>query len=197
MMFFVDEIYSAQIEIKKSKFLSFLLPQSEFKNFYEKLKIDHPKAVHFVYSYRFLNNFNQIVENQSDDGEPKNSSGIPSLNALRGADLIDTAAIVVRYFGGIKLGVGGLVRAYSNATNEAILAANLKEFFIKKEFEIFVPFNFIARFDYFCQKQNFEIFKDFINDGAIFKLFLTEKQSEILQNFTKQHQNFGLKFQNF
>ncbi len=68
------------------------------------LKKEHPKAVHFVYAYRTLNEYNQIIEDKSDDGEPKGTSGIPSLNVLRGYDLVNTAVITVRYFGGTKLG---------------------------------------------------------------------------------------------
>jgi len=77
------------------------------------LKIEHPKARHIVYAYRELNEFNQIIENSSDDGEPKGSSGVPVLNVLRGEEFINVAILVVRYFGGIKLGIGGLVRAYT------------------------------------------------------------------------------------
>ncbi len=193
-MFFVDEITQTQIEIKKSKFLSFLLPFCEFKKTYENLKTKHPKAVHFVYSYRFLNKFNQIVENQSDDGEPKNSSGIPSLNALKSANLINSAIIIIRYFGGIKLGVGGLVRAYSNATNEAIKMANLKEFFIKKECEIFVPFNLISKFDYFLNKNNLQNYKNFEEFGAFIKLNLTNEEFKQFIKFAKDFEFNGVSF---
>ncbi|MGN8592033.1 UNVERIFIED_CONTAM: YigZ family protein, partial [Campylobacter jejuni] len=77
---------------------------------------------------RTLNEYNQIIEDKSDDGEPKGTSGIPSLNVLRGYDLVNTAVITVRYFGGTKLGTGGLVRAYSDAANAAINNASLLTF---------------------------------------------------------------------
>ena len=82
--------------------------------------VKHPKARHHVYAYRYLNEYEQIVENSSDDGEPKGTSGKPSLHVLAGHELINTAVIIVRYFGGIKLGTGGLVRAYSDAVNSVI-----------------------------------------------------------------------------
>ena len=85
----IDKIITATYEIKKSTFLSFLCPVSEFKALHERLKAEHPKAAHVVWAYRELNGYGQIVENQSDDGEPKGTSGQPSLNALRGVELID------------------------------------------------------------------------------------------------------------
>jgi len=94
----------------------------------QELRKIHPKARHFVYAYRYLNKFNQVVQNSSDDGEPKGTSGPPALKVLAGKDLINTAVIIVRYFGGIKLGTGGLVKAYSNAVNEVIKVSDLIEF---------------------------------------------------------------------
>ena len=77
---------------------------------------------------RYINEFDQIVENQTDDGEPKGSAGKPSLDVLRGAELVNTALITVRYFGGIKLGIGGMVRAYGGAVNEVISQSNLVKY---------------------------------------------------------------------
>ena len=109
------------------------MPFNEFKNVMQDLKEAHPKARHFVYAYRYLNEFDQIVENCSDDGEPKGTSGKPSLTVLSGNELINTAVIIVRYFGGVKLGTGGLVRAYSASINEVI---NISELFKYKKLEI-------------------------------------------------------------
>ena len=126
MMYSVDEIYSATTEVKKSKFIAYLVPIEEYqKGLQQKLKDDNPKSNHTVYALRYLNEFNQIVENSSDDGEPKGSSGVPALNVLRGKELINCAILIVRYFGGIKLGIGGLARAYSLATKNALEVSDL------------------------------------------------------------------------
>jgi uncharacterized YigZ family protein len=116
------------LEEKKSKFIAYLCPYNSFNQLMERLKEEHPKARHYVYAYRYLNEFDQVVENCSDDGEPKGTSGRPSLNVLAGQELINTGVIIVRYFGGIKLGTGGLVRAYSDAVNLVINHASLKEY---------------------------------------------------------------------
>lgn len=89
------------------------------------LRLAHPKAVHFVSAYRTLNEYDQILEYSGDDGEPKGTSGKPTLAVLQGHDLINAAIITVRYFGGTKLGPGGLVRAYAEAANAAYAQAKL------------------------------------------------------------------------
>lgn len=94
--------------------------QNPLQTYLNELKKAHPKAVHFVYAYRVINSLEQVIERSSDDGEPKGSSGQPCLNVLRGWEMVDFGIIIVRYFGGVKLGVGGLVRAYTKATLEAI-----------------------------------------------------------------------------
>lgn len=94
--------------------------QNPLQTYLNELKKAHPKAVHFVYAYRVINSLEQVIERSSDDGEPKGSSGQPCLNVLRGWEMVDFGIIIVRYFGGVKLGVGGLVRAYTKATLEAL-----------------------------------------------------------------------------
>lgn len=110
---------------KQSKFIAHLMPYAMFEEVLASLKAEHPKARHFVTAFRHINEFDQVVEGSSDDGEPRGTSGKPTLAVLQGSELINVAVITVRYFGGTKLGTGGLVRAYSDATNMAIESAEL------------------------------------------------------------------------
>jgi uncharacterized YigZ family protein len=125
---FVQKEFSCTFEEKKSKFIAHLMPHHLFDEVMNRLKNEHPKARHHVYAYRYLNEFDQIVENSSDDGEPRGTSGKPSLAVLAGNELINTAVIIVRYFGGVKLGTGGLVRAYGDSVNEVIKIAEFFEY---------------------------------------------------------------------
>lgn len=120
-------------EAKGSKFLSTLVPFVEFEIALRELRESHPKAVHFVSASRWCNEYEQILESFDDDREPRGSSGMPCLNVLRGEKLVDVGVIVVRYFGGTLLGVGGLVRAYSKAVQDSILRA--REMGVLKAFE--------------------------------------------------------------
>lgn len=190
----ITQIFEISNEVKKSKFIAFLTPFSEFDALLSHLKNEHPKAAHIVWAYRILNEFNQIVENQSDDGEPKGTSGTPCLNALRGAELINTAVLVVRYFGGIKLGTGGLVRAYASSVNLAINSAILTPFEFKKSCEFFVPFSLISKFEHFFSKQNLKFNAEFNADGANFKGEITQNEFENLNKFIQNLQNESVKF---
>lgn len=183
----INQVFTAKQEVKKSIFIAFLAPFDKFDEFSLNLSKNHPKATHIVWAYRYLNKFNQIVENQNDDKEPKNRAGLPCLNALRGANLINSAVFVVRYFGGIKLGTGGLIRAYLTSANLAIANAVLRPFEIRSECIIFVPFHQISRFKNYFSKQNIEISANFTQTGCEFLIWLS------LDEFNKFHK-FALMF---
>lgn len=110
---------TSELIIKNSKFITLLIKiddNSNINNILEEVKTKYPKATHYCYAY--------ITENykkSSDDGEPGGTAGMPILNVLEKEEIINVLAIVVRYFGGIKLGTGGLVRAYSKAVREALI----------------------------------------------------------------------------
>jgi len=116
----LSQEYSYTTEVNRSKFMAFIVPISMHEGMQEQLKQAHPKANHVVYAMRYLNDFEQIVENSSDDGEPKGCAGVPALNVLRGEEIVNCALYIVRYFGGIKLGTGGMARAYALATKNVL-----------------------------------------------------------------------------
>lgn len=107
---------SYELEINKSRFIAYKLELSsldEVKPFLEKLKKEHKKARHVCYAYVY--NKEIISEKCSDDGEPGGTAGYPILNVIKKKNLTNVLVAVVRYFGGIKLGAGGLTRAYTKA----------------------------------------------------------------------------------
>lgn len=172
-------------EVKGSKFLCFFEPLSINENVrtrQEELRAEHFKCVHVVYASRVLNEFGQIVENQSDDGEPKGSSGAPALNVLRGANIVNAVCYVVRYFGGTLLGVGGLVRAYSNAVNLGINKAyelDLLIDYVKKEsYFLDLEYSQVNKISYILDKLEIKYNKEFgINVRFILELSESEKEN--------------------
>ncbi|TLD96517.1 hypothetical protein LS71_005470 [Helicobacter jaachi] len=147
-------------EAKGSKFLSFLVPFSDFENLCQQLRAEHTKAVHFVRASRYLNEYEQIIESFDDDREPKGSSGRPSLNVLRGEGLINVGVVIVRYFGGTLLGVGGLVRAYTAATQAAIESAFLQDFMNTQSLEVSIPYALLSQYEYEAKKLNIALSKE-------------------------------------
>lgn len=106
------------LEIKKSKFIGYCYQVEsieEIETILENLKKEHKKAKHFPYAYKING---QIKK--SDDKEPSGTAGMPILNIIDRNDLNYALIVIVRYFGGIKLGAGGLLRAYSNTAKECI-----------------------------------------------------------------------------
>ncbi|MFH0710776.1 MAG: YigZ family protein [Pseudomonadota bacterium] len=175
----VSEIFTDSIEIKGSKFIAFCMPVSLYEEELTRLRVLHPKAVHFVSAYRSLNEYDQIVEYCTDDGEPKGTSGKPTLSVLQGHELINTAIITVRYFGGTKLGPGGLVRAYAEAANAAYTQAILKPYeklFVRK---IECDYSNISMAEYESAHANIRIIsKEFGDKGALFEIEGTEENLE-------------------
>lgn len=117
---------------KGSKFIGFAIPvtnEEEFKIELEKIKIAHPKATHHCYAYRFGISGEEYRAN--DDGEPSGSAGLPIYNQLLAHDVSDILMVVVRYYGGTKLGVAGLIKAYKETTKltleEAIFSTKILE----------------------------------------------------------------------
>ncbi|RLA70778.1 MAG: YigZ family protein [Epsilonproteobacteria bacterium] len=161
----VKDTITKTLEVKQSKFIAYLTPYSNYNKLLTRLKLENPKARHFVVAYRYLNEFSQIVEHSSDDGEPKGTSGKPSLMVMQGNDLINTAVIIVRYFGGTKLGTGGLVRAYSDAVNLVLQSAILKPYVKEKEITIKINYTDVRMIDYECELNKIEVYnKVFDND---------------------------------
>ncbi len=152
----IDSVFYNKIDIKRSKFIAYIVPYSLFGEYKIKLRKENPKASHIVYAYRYLEN-GRVEEAFSDDGEPKGCAGMPLLKVMRGWDLVDCAILIVRYFGGIKLGTGGMVRAYSQAAQELLHNITLIEYIEKKSFIFTTKYDDIRKVEYLCKNSDIEI----------------------------------------
>lgn len=126
---------------KNSKFFGYAFPVStedEVKSFLEQVKKQHYSARHWCYAYQ-IGTLKKIYR-ANDDGEPNNSAGMPIYGQIQSFDLTNILVVVVRYFGGVKLGVGGLVTAYKTAAQMALEDAEIME----KTIDV----HFLIRFDY-------------------------------------------------
>lgn len=165
----------ATYEVKKSKFIAHLVPISEFEGLQEKLRSEHPKARHVVYALRYLNEFDQIVENSTDDEEPKGAAGVPSLNVLRGKELVNVAVVTVRYFGGIKLGMGGMARAYADAVKEVLNVANIIKYEKMFGYNFETSYSHVQKTEYLLNKIGIsEVHKEFGIESVSWEIHATE-----------------------
>jgi uncharacterized YigZ family protein len=166
-------------EVNRSKFITHLVPLAEYKGLQEKLKKEHPKANHVVYALRYLNDFDQIVENSSDDGEPKGCAGVPALNVMRGQELINCAVLIVRYFGGIKLGTGGMARAYALSVKDVLNVATLVAYEKQMEYTFSTAYNEVDRTLYKLKKLNLTNYeRDFGVASVVWKVLGSEEKIE-------------------
>lgn len=194
----IRENVQTEIVVKKSKFICNLIRvenQREAEECIKKIKKKYYDARHNCVAYRVIED-EQIIEKSSDDGEPSGTAGGPMLNILKKNNLGNILVIVTRYFGGILLGTGGLVRAYSDATLEAINVAEKIAKCIGLEAEAELEYNNLESFKYYCKKSNIYI-KDYdYSEKIICKIQLEECNKErLIEDFnTKKVNLINLKF---
>lgn len=133
----IKENCTNEIIIKNSRFIGILIKinSSNVNDILDEIKIKYPKATHYCYAYIY-----NEVKRFSDDGEPGGTAGMPILNVLEKENLNNILAVVVRYFGGIKLGAGGLVRAYTKSITECLKISDLVD--LEEGYRIKITFNY-------------------------------------------------------
>ena len=160
-MFFTIEEEKLEEEIveKKSKFIAhlyYVTNEEEAQDILQKVKKQYYDARHNCFAYRVMTE-SGVVERFSDDGEPSGTAGGPMLNILAKNNLCNVVVVVTRYFGGMLLGTGGLVRAYSDATVKVIDTATLANETFGLEVEVTIDYNELELLKYYCKNNNISI----------------------------------------
>lgn len=154
----LKEEFMNEFEIEKSRFICYLnraFNEDEAKAYILKIKKLHPNATHHCSA--FLIGEHSELQRSNDDGEPSGTAGVPMLESLRMNQMNDVVAVVVRYFGGIKLGAGGLIRAYSKSVSEAIKLAPLTEKIKTYKYSLTFSYDLIGKLDYYLAHHDTEI----------------------------------------
>lgn len=186
----IKEDVTAQIVEKKSKFIANIFYVSSEEEAQQKLLIvkkQYHDARHNCYAYRIQKN-EETIEKSSDDGEPSGTAGAPMLNLLVKEEMINILVVVTRYFGGILLGTGGLVRAYTEATKEALQNAIIVSEEPGLELKVILPYQDFERFKHYCQTNEINIIEsNFSNEVCcIIEISLYEKRKIIDEIEEKQ-----------
>ncbi|HLS08685.1 YigZ family protein [Lentibacillus sp.] len=137
-----------EIIIQKSRFIGYVKrveTEAEAQAFVQEIKKKHHDATHNCSAY-MVGEHNQI-QKANDDGEPSGTAGVPILEVLKKRDLKDTAVVVTRYFGGIKLGAGGLIRAYSSTTSKAIETAGVVQRRLMQGISVTVDYSLLGKLE--------------------------------------------------
>ncbi len=191
-MITIKEHIQSEIVEKKSKFIANIffvesVEEAEYK--IKEIKKKYHDARHNCSSYRVLEE-GKIVEKSSDDGEPSGTAGGPMLNILQKRDLVNVVVIVTRYFGGILLGTGGLVRAYSDVTQNVIEEAEKVEIILGKEFEIKVDYSNLEKLKYYARTNSINISKVEYGNKIICKLQISnENINKFIEDIEKKNLN--------
>ena len=175
-MFTIVKDFRHEIVIEKSRFICTLKKvqnEAEAQEFIKAIKKEFWDATHNCSAYIV----DEMAQRSSDDGEPSGTAGLPMLEVLRKNKLTNTAAVVTRYFGGIKLGAGGLVRAYTNSVAEAVKATGIAEKVLVSKFSFVYDLNEVGKIlNILYQQQLFEIAD--VEYGLKAKVILKMKDSD-------------------
>lgn len=193
-MISVKDITQHTIIIKKSEFVCHLIPCSDIdkaKDFIE--EYSDPQATHNCVAY--------IIgphERANDDGEPSQTAGMPMLNVLKMQGLTNIIAIVTRYFGGIKLGAGGLTRAYTQSVAETLKKADIVEKELVNLYSISLDYSFTRKFEHLLKQNNIKCIHQEYNEQVTYHCYLKDTSFlDLIQDFTSNQFTYDIISQDY
>lgn len=185
---------TAIIEEKKSKFIANIFNVNsveEAENKLQEVKKKYYDARHNCYAY-IVEEDGMQKKKFSDDGEPSGTAGSPILNVIEKNNLCNVLIVVTRYFGGILLGAGGLVRAYTEAAAQSISETNILEKREGYEIEVVLNYQDLDKFKYFCNQNNMEIIDIKYLENIICTIEATKEKKEKLENIKYNEMNINI-----
>jgi len=186
----VKELTYNELIITKSKFITYLFPVSCLEDIKVKLneyKEKYSDSTHVCYAYILDENTFKYY----DDGEPASTAGAPIYQALKNNNLIYTMCVVIRYFGGTKLGVGGLIKAYTNSCLECLNKASIIPYEILETYLLELDYSNYEKLEYFLKTHNITIVNKDFNEKITLTLLLNEQNYSLLTN--NFYNNFNIK----
>lgn len=184
----IKEDFIAEEEIKKSRFICHLkrvYTEEEARAFISEIKNEHHKANHNCSAFTLGDR--QEIQRSSDDGEPSGTAGVPMLEILKKREITNVCAVVTRYFGGIKLGAGGLIRAYAGSVGHALDQVGLVKFVTQEQLILTLDYGNYDGLQRFLSSQGLVISEsEFLSDVTV-KLFVDlDKTEQLLDNLVEQ-----------
>ncbi len=180
---YLKEKVSIEFEIQKSRFIGLIFPlhTPEDKDMILRdLRFEYPKATHYCTASLFGDH--QEQQTADDDGEPSRTAGVPILDVLKHYDVTNILCVVIRYYGGIKLGAGGLVRAYTKAASDVMKEARFYHQKFVDTYRITFSYSHINEIDHYLNERVVTTKKDF-TDVVSYQLYLKAETSSIQEIF--------------
>lgn len=166
----IKETTTNTIIIKKSEFITTLIPCNDEKEIKDLIELySKDDATHNCVAYRV-----GPLEKADDDGEPSGTAGLPMLNVLKKQELSNIIAIVTRYFGGIKLGAGGLTRAYSQAVADALKEANIVEKHLIDVYDVSLDYSFTKKFEHLLKVNDIDCINKEYDEQVTYRLYIDD-----------------------
>ena len=175
--FTIKEFGNHEIIIQKSRFIAHVSraeTEKDAQDFIQEIKKKHWDANHNCSAY-MIGQHNEI-QKANDDGEPSGTAGVPILEVLKKRDLKDTVVVVTRYFGGIKLGAGGLIRAYGKSTSEGINAVGIVERKLMKIVHTKIDYTWLGKVENELRSSVYDIKEIHYLDNVEIETFVEEEQ---------------------
>ncbi|MDQ7113653.1 YigZ family protein [Staphylococcus simulans] len=180
----IKQEYVIENVINKSRFIAHIKPvesEDEAKAFIDEVKKEHRDATHNCSAYTIGDSM--LIQKANDDGEPSGTAGVPMLEILKKLETHNTAAVVTRYFGGIKLGTGGLIRSYSGAVRDAIKEGGRVELRNAIPTTVTISYEQTGKFEYELQSTNFILRDTMYTDKVSYRIDVLEDDYEDFINF--------------
>lgn len=192
--FTLSEITIRDQVIEKSQFIGVAVPlqtMEQVETSMRKIRTDYPNARHYVFAYRLHNG---LIEKSSDDGEPQGTGGRPILDVLQHRNVWNVLVVVVRYFGGILLGTGGLSRAYGGTARQVINETELKRIVTYRSFLLSVPYEWFEMLKYQFVQHNWTILREEFCEVIKLHVYVPEQEADLfmnwIDNYTRKQVNY-------
>lgn len=179
-----------EILIKKSRFIGYAMPvetEDEAIKFIEEIKTKHRDATHNVYAYVLGEDNN--IQRYSDDGEPSGTAGIPALEVIKKEDLRNVAVVVTRYFGGKKLGTGGLIRAYTKGAKIGLEAGVIIDKILFRKVKVRIDYTLYGMVENYLINKGIYIEDTIFDDAVNLILYIEYEKDEKFRDTVRELTN--------
>ena len=180
----IKQAHSIENVISKSRFIAYIKPvstENEAKAFIDEIKIKHKDATHNCSAYTVGPEMN--IQKANDDGEPSGTAGIPMLEILKKLEIHNVCVVVTRYFGGIKLGAGGLIRAYSGAVRDVIYDMGRVELREAIPVTVTLDYDQTGKFEYELASTTFLLREQFYTDKVSYQIDVVKNEYDAFIDF--------------